>query len=95
MCIRDSLQPVRLKRRKRKVHAEDSWKRSRAHKKYSASRYWSTVGEKLMADALARGGFWTELFDPDQVRQSWAEAPGKTSPDPLAIAHVLPKALKA
>ena len=89
------LQPVRLKRRKRKVHAEDSWKRSRAHKKYSASRYWSTVGEKLMADALARGGFWTELFDPDQVRQSWAEAPGKTSPDPLAIAHVLPKALKA
>lgn len=87
------LKPAKLKSRKRKVHQEDSWKRPRAHKKYSTSWYWRTVGGDLIREAFAQDGLWTSLFDADQARRAWDEAPGKVAPDAIAIAHVLASVL--
>lgn len=87
------LKPVKLKRRKRRVHDDDTWKLERAHKKYSGSRYWTTVGHSLVREAFEVGGIWTTFFDPDEARRHWQEQPGKVSPDAIAIAHVLPSVL--
>ncbi len=55
------------------------------NEKYDTRLYWQMVGEPVIRDALAEGGFWTTIFDPDLARAQWQAAP-----DPLAIAHLLP-----
>jgi hypothetical protein len=55
---------------------------------YDARRSWREVGAPLIEDALRNGGFWTEVFDPDAVRQHVFE-----SPDELAMLAMVPEVL--
>lgn len=61
------------------------WKQPTGRENYNGPRYWETVGRPLIDEALAEGGFWTEVFDPDLARTQWQAAP-----DILAILHLLP-----
>ena len=53
---------------------------------YDPRLYWQAVGKPLIDEILAQGGFWTEIYDPDQVRERWLKGP-----DDLAILHLLEK----
>jgi len=52
---------------------------------YSTSLYWQAVGQPIIREAFAQGGFWTEIYDPDLAKEHWHAAG-----DELAIAHLLP-----
>ena len=51
---------------------------------FSPPAYWEAVGNPLIHEALARGGFWTEVLDPDAVAKQW-----QTAPDELMMLSVL------
>jgi hypothetical protein len=55
---------------------------------YDARRFWSETGAALVDEALRDGGFWTEVFDPDAVREHAFEAP-----DELTMLAMLPRVL--
>jgi hypothetical protein len=51
---------------------------------YEGTAFWQTVGRPLLDEAIAAGGFWTQLFDPDA-------APDQTVvPDLIPIVYLLP-----
>ena len=62
----------------------DDWKRPMGRENYDGVSYWGTVGRPLIEEALANGGFWTEVFDPDAVAAGWQE-----KPDLLPILYLL------
>jgi hypothetical protein len=66
-----------------------SWRQCTGTRNYDAQLYWKEVGEPIIREALAEGGFWTEIFDPDLAKQQWHVAP-----DHLAILHLLPHVLE-
>jgi hypothetical protein len=70
---------------------EPRWRATQRFRKYHYKFYWKDVGLPLLEEAFARGGFWTELFDPEQARASWKEHKGGA--DVIAIAHLLPGVL--
>ena len=55
---------------------------------YDLSAYWQTAGAPVVAKALSRGGFWTEVFDEQRAR----ELP-RAAPDDLTMMDLLPEAL--
>jgi len=70
----------------------ERWRTVRHHRKYHYKYFWKDVGQPLLAEAFAQGGFWSELFEPDAARASWL---GSTqTADALAIAHLLPDVLR-
>jgi hypothetical protein len=64
------------------------WRRPVGNKNYDSRLYWQAVGRPILEEALAVGGWWTEVFEPDLAADHWREAP-----DELAILHLLPRAL--
>ena len=79
-----------VKELERKTVISASWKRPKGGYNYDSSLYWKAVGEPIIHEALARGGFWTEIFDPDMAEKWWQAAP-----DDLAIVHLLPEMLRS
>jgi len=75
--------------------AEDAggprWKTVRHHRKYHYKFYWKDVGLPLLEEAFAQGGFWTRIFDPDEVRKGWIDCVRVC--DAVAVAHLLPEVL--
>ena len=69
--------------------AEGGWKQPVGKQNYDSTLYWRSVGRPIIRDAFSRGGFWTEVYDPDLAREGWAD-----SPDDFAIAHSLPDVLR-
>jgi hypothetical protein len=69
--------------------SHSSWRQSRGTSHYDGLLYWKEVGEPIIREALAEGGFWTEIFDPDLTAKQWHAAP-----DHLAILHLLPHVLE-
>lgn len=66
-----------------------SWRQCTGTANYDNRLYWNTVGAPIIREALAEGGFWTELFDPELAKEQW-----ETAPDRLAMVHLLSKALE-
>jgi hypothetical protein len=64
------------------------WQRAGRRRFYDTGLYWEDVGKPVLADALGRDGFWTEVFDPPAVRADW-----RNEPDELAVVCLLPEAL--
>jgi hypothetical protein len=64
------------------------WQRNGSRRFYDTGRYWEDVAQPVLADALARDGFWTEIFDPPAARRDW-----RHEPDELAVVCLLPEAL--
>jgi hypothetical protein len=48
----------------------------------------NAAGSALVVEALAEGGFWTEVLDPDRAREEW-----RAATDELIMLHLLPRAL--
>ena len=69
-------------------NADSNWKMPKGRDDYENLLYWEHVGKTLIHECLDRGGFWTEIFDPDLARDKWADAP-----DELAITYLLPEVL--
>jgi hypothetical protein len=46
-----------------------AWRRPWGRENYDRPAYWAAVGRPLFDEALARGGFCAELFDPDEARR--------------------------
>jgi hypothetical protein len=67
------------------------WRSVRHHKKFHYKFYWTDVAQPLLQEAFRKGGFWTEVFDADAARRTWADS--VDSADALAIAHILPEVL--
>ena len=67
---------------------ESDWRQPTGRENYGSVRYWQTVGRPLIREALAGGGFWTEVLDPELTSQRW-----QTDPDVLPILHALPDTL--
>jgi hypothetical protein len=65
------------------------WRRRTGTTNYDNALYWNAVGALIIREAIAQGGFWTELFDPDKIAEHWQHAP-----DRLAIVHLLPQVLE-
>jgi hypothetical protein len=65
----------------------ERWRAVRHHRKYHYKYFWKDVGQPLLNEAFASGG-----FDPDAARSGWLES-GNTA-DALAIAHLLPGVLE-
>lgn len=65
------------------------WKQSSGTADYDNLLYWKMVGKPIIDEALAQGGFWTKIFDPDRAKENWQAAP-----DDLAILHLLPHLLQ-
>jgi len=65
-----------------------SWRECTGRSDYDSLLYWKGVGMPIIHDALAEGGFWTEVFDPKVAEEQWL-----TAPDQLAIVHLLPQVL--
>jgi hypothetical protein len=61
------------------------WRQQTGHLPYDSIGYWRTVGRPLLEEALARDGFWAEVFDPAAARERWS-----TAPDQLALLLHLP-----
>jgi len=66
----------------------ESWRQRTGTRNYDPVLYWKEIGAPIIREALAEGGFWTEIFDPDLTEQQW-----HTAPDHLAIVHLLPQVL--
>ncbi len=64
------------------------WACPTGRENYDGSQYWQTVGRPLIDEALAHGGFWTDVFDPDLAARLWT-----ANPDLLAILDLLPRAI--
>jgi hypothetical protein len=47
------------------------------------------VGKPIIDEALAQGGFWTEVFDPDLGQKEWHIAPND-----LAMLYLMPQVLQ-
>ena len=62
-----------------------SWKQPTGRDNYNRLQYWQDVGKPFIDEALAQGGFWTEVFDPDLARDQWLRAA-----DEIAILYMLP-----
>lgn len=58
------------------------------HRTFHQKRYWLYPGKPLLDEALAEGGFWTELFDPDHELTGHHKRA-----DDLVLAHLLPRVL--
>jgi hypothetical protein len=83
-----------LPRRKESADDLPDWRRvKRRHHKFGYRYYWKAVGRPLVEEALAAGGFWTEIFDPELAGEHWLDA--KTGGDLISIAHLLPKVVAA
>ena len=83
------IRPVTVSRKKRdEFDGSTPWKTTHKHKKYMYRAYWEDVGQSLIREALAAGGFWASVFDPDAASRDW-----RAAPDELAIAYLLPEAL--
>ena len=67
-----------------------TWRQPEGNRNYNSSLYWATVGRPLIDDALARGGFWTDVFDPDLVEKQWSAAP-----DDVALLDLLPRVMES
>jgi len=80
----------------RQQQADDDrpeWQQQRRRHKFGYRAYWRTMAFPLIEEAFARGGFWTEVFDPTPTRAHWLDA--KTGGDLVAILHVLPEVASA
>jgi hypothetical protein len=75
--------------REPQAEMSSSWKRPWGRENYDGPLYWQQVGKPLIDEALARGGFWTQIFDPDLAGKHW-----QTNPDALAILYLLPDVLQ-
>ena len=64
------------------------WRTVDRSRSYDTVAWWDEVGAPLLDEALATGGFWTEVLDPDRVASARLDAP-----DELALLHLLPAAL--
>ena len=71
--------------------AGEGWQRTKRFSKYDRKAYWREVGAPLVQEALDAGGFWTELFDPDQARQDWNTWKGAA--DVLVVSYLLEQQL--
>jgi hypothetical protein len=67
------------------------WREVRHHRKYHYKYYWKDVGQPLLREAFAAGGFWTEVFDADAACEQWMSS--GSGADALAITHLLPSVL--
>ena len=67
------------------------WRRVRRWGKYDHCEYWNHVGHDLVSEALAEGGFLSELFDADRLADEWRQRKGVA--DAIATAHLIPKTL--
>ncbi len=65
------------------------WKQSDGEKYYNLSLYWKDVGKPIIDDAIACGGFWTEVFDPDLIKKDWLSVA-----DDIVMLHLLPEILQ-
>ena len=63
-----------------------AWKRPQGNSNYSSAIYWKEVGKPIIDEALAEGGWWTEIFDPALTASLWPQAP-----DELAVASLVPE----
>jgi hypothetical protein len=64
------------------------WQRNGSRRFYDTGLYWEDVARPILAGALNRDGFWTEVFDPSAARHHWRD-----EPDELAVVCLLPEAL--
>jgi hypothetical protein len=64
------------------------WQHQRRRHKFGYRAYWRTMAYPLIEEAFARGGFWTEVFDPQLTKAHWLDA--KTGGDLVAILHLVP-----
>jgi hypothetical protein len=55
---------------------------------YDSVEYWTSTGQPLIDDLLARDGFWLEICDRGRARKEWLQAP-----DELLMLSMLPEAL--
>lgn len=67
-----------------------TWRQSTGTTHYDHLLYWKEVGQPIIREALAEGGFWSEIFDPELTEQQW-----QASPDVLAVMHLLPLVLQS
>ncbi len=67
------------------------WRQTGRHRKFHYKYFWKDVGKPLLDEAFDQGGFWTQLFEPDQARAEWNTF--KSGADVIVIAHVLPQVL--
>lgn len=63
------------------------WRQVRHHRKYHYKYFWKDVGQPLLKEAFAQGGFWTELFDADRVREEWLSSKGVA--DAVVVAYLV------
>ena len=68
---------------------DGGWRQAGRRRFYDTKLYWQEIGRDLIAQELARDGFWQEVFDPQQARQSWTD-----EPDELMVVCLLPEALR-
>ncbi|MCG8554399.1 MAG: hypothetical protein MJD61_03795 [Proteobacteria bacterium] len=66
-----------------------TWMTPANRREYDNQRYWNDVAKPLIDGCLERGDLWSEIFDPDLVKERWAE-----KPDELVIMHLLPDVLQ-
>src|SRR5262245_41804802 len=69
----------------------ERWRTVRYHNNYHQKFFWKDVGQPLLLEAFERGGFWSEVFDPDAARIALDDSP--RTADALSIAHLLPSVL--
>ncbi|NIR43221.1 MAG: hypothetical protein GWN99_04725 [Gemmatimonadetes bacterium] len=68
---------------------KSGWRRATGEGNYDSALYWKTTARPIIDECLRDDGFWTELFDPDLVRDRWEAAPQE-----LAITYLLPHVLE-
>lgn len=83
--------PVEVPREEDDSGPRPRWRETRRHRRFHYKYYWKDVGKPLIKEALERGGFWTELFDPDQAREGWRDV--KAGGDLLTVTYLLPEVL--
>lgn len=65
-----------------------NWKRSNGKDYYDYALYWQVIGKPLIDEAIAHGGFWTEIFEPDL-----AQSRSEIGPNELTMLYLLPQVL--
>lgn len=65
-----------------------SWQTRTDGENYDNVAYWETTGAGMIKDALERGGFWHEIFDPSRAAKGWRGAP-----DELVISSLISETL--
>jgi hypothetical protein len=83
--------PVELPREDAEEPELPRWRQTARFRRFHYKYYWKDVGKPLVKQALADGGFWTEVFDPERARATWSDT--KSGPDIVLLAWLLPQVL--